>query len=73
MQVFVKEGRFSTAHLAQDEVVTPGNAFGTLGANPAGLSLITGPEVDASFEGASADGHFTLPTGEGGTLSPTTR
>ena len=52
------------------EVATPGNALGALGANPAGLSIVTGPELDAGFEGASAYGKFTSKTGEGGTLSP---
>ena len=52
------------------DVANPGTALGALGANPAELSLITGPEADAGFEGASAYGRFTSKTGGGGTLSP---
>jgi long-subunit fatty acid transport protein len=40
-----------------------------MSANPAGLSLLTGPEADAGFEGASPYGHFTSKTGDGGALS----
>lgn len=50
-------------------VASPGNALGALGGNPAGLSLLTGPEADAGFVGASAYGDFTSKTGQGGVLS----
>jgi len=51
------------------DVATPLGSQAAMGANPAGLSLLTAPEADAGFIGASAYGHFDSKTGQGGTLS----
>jgi long-chain fatty acid transport protein len=51
------------------EVATPGSALGALASNPAGLSLLTGLEVDGGFEGASAYGHFESKDGGTGVIS----
>ncbi len=51
------------------EVATPGSGLGALAINPAGLSLLSAPEADAGFEGASAYGDFHSRNGSGGTLA----
>jgi long-chain fatty acid transport protein len=47
----------------------PDTALSSLAANPAGLSLLTGPEADAGLLGASAYGRFDSKTGQDGNLS----
>jgi long-chain fatty acid transport protein len=50
-------------------VAMPDTALSSLAANPAGLSLLNGPEADAGLLGASAYGRFDSKTGQGGNLS----
>jgi long-chain fatty acid transport protein len=50
-------------------VASPAGSLSAMAANPAGLSLLTFPEADAGFIGASAYGHFDSKTGQGGALS----
>ncbi len=50
-------------------VASPAGSLSAMAANPAGLSLLTVPEGDSGFIGASAYGHFDSKTGQGGALS----
>jgi len=51
------------------DVATPFGPLSAMAANPAGLSLLTGPQADAGFIGASPYGRFGSKTGGSGTLS----
>jgi long-subunit fatty acid transport protein len=51
------------------DVASPAGSLCAMAANPAGLSLLTAPEADTGFIGASAYGRFGAKTGEGGSLS----